>query len=221
MKELSIHLSQKGMIVSVPSLPGHDTTVEELEKVEYQEWIDLGQRALNELNGDGPRVIVALSMGCFIATALAADKSNRVDGLVLLAPAFTLQGLGRLGVWFSQLGFHRLRRFVEKSSGSDILDPAARRANKSYKQIPVLSLIQFERLRKFALQKIKEVSCPVFLGFGAQDHTVDNEKAAAELKRLSSSRVERHDYANSAHIVTVDYDHEALFSDVTRFIENL
>lgn len=218
---LSEELARKNMLVSVPPLPGHDTHVEHLETVKWEEWIQFSQRALDAFDKDAPRVIVALSMGTFIATILAANKSNQISGLVLLAPAFALQRSGRLGVILSKLGLYRLQRFFTKTNGSDIQDPQAQSENNAYDQIPLRSLVQFEEMRKVALQKLKDVTCPVFLGFGAHDHTIDNAQSVKALASLASKRVERHDYSNSAHVLTVDYDRDVLNSDVARFIESL
>jgi len=221
MTQLSEELARRNMVVSVPPLPGHDTSVEHLETIKWEEWIQFSQKTLDEFDRNAPRVIVALSMGTFIATVLAANKSNQISGLVLLAPAFALQRPGRLGVILSKLGLYKILRFLHKTNGSDIQDPEARSENNAYKQIPLRSLVQFEELRKVALQKLKDVTCPVFLGFGAHDQTVDNVQAAKELESLSSKRVERHDYPRSGHVITVDFDREMLSADVVRFIESL
>jgi carboxylesterase len=218
---LSEALARDGMRTHVVTLPGHDSTVAELNTVVWQDWLAKGQEALTQLESGQSTIIVALSMGAFVATLLAATKSNNISALVLLAPAFVLRPFGRLGVALSQLGLHHVKPFISKSNGPDICDPQAKECNKAYREIPVRALVQFEEFRKVALEAIPNVICPVFIGFGVHDHTVDNDETTKRLQKLKSPRVEWHHYAKSAHILAVDFDREQLVEDIARFIESI
>jgi carboxylesterase len=221
MVPLSEELLRHGMTVEVVTLAGHDTKVEDLIRVRWQEWVTQVRESLARLQDDRPKIIVALSMGTFIATILAAEESSHVDGLVLLAPAFVLKPIGRLGAALSLFGLHRILPSLKKLNGSDICDPKARRESRAYNEIPVRSLAEFEELRKVAIPYIKNVECPVFVGLGAHDHTVDNNEVTKLLKGLGSKRVEWHTYPKSGHVLPVDFDHQKLSADIVHFIENL
>lgn len=221
MRPLAKSLSNQGFTTQVVTLPGHDSSVAELNATTWQEWVKKSEEVLSKVKSDEPVIVVALSMGALLATLMAAKYPERIKALVLLAPAFALQTAGRIGITLARLGLHHLKPFLPKTKGPNIRDPKAREANKAYREIPVRALVQFDELRQAAILAIKDVSCPVFVGFGAHDGTVDNTASAARLKALKSKRVEWHTYSNSAHIVSVDYDCEQLYSDITRFIESL
>lgn len=217
---LSNALSTRGFNTEVLTLPGHDSKVEDLLSVKSQDWLDAGQKALNE-GPQIPTIVVALSMGSFVATWLAANPQNQIKGLVFLAPAFVLRPFGRLGVALSKLGIYKLAPYLHKTNGPDIRDPQARRESKAYNSIPLKSLIEFEALRKQATALLGQVKCPVFVGSGAHDHTVDNEATKKVLSKLGASRVEWHRYANTAHIVPLDFDREQVEADVASFIQSI
>jgi len=70
-------------------LPGHGTNKEDQAKVNFSDYLDAGEEALRMMPLIGKRVIVVgTSMGALIATNLAAEHPDRVNGLIIASPFF-------------------------------------------------------------------------------------------------------------------------------------
>ena len=88
MKPWAEHLAAQGYAVSVPRLPGHGTTWQEMNKTTWADWYGEVERAFEALANQVDTVVVCgLSMGGGLALRLAADHPDRVAGLVLVNPA--------------------------------------------------------------------------------------------------------------------------------------
>ena len=88
MKPWAEYLAAQGYAVSVPRLPGHGTTWQEMNKTTWADWYGEVERAFEALANRVDTVVVCgLSMGGALALRLAADHPDRVAGLVLVNPA--------------------------------------------------------------------------------------------------------------------------------------
>lgn len=85
-------LGNSGWTVSAPLLPGFGADLENLPKTSYQDWLRVTRIELHNLRAQHDHIIViGNSMGGALATRLAAE--NTIDGLILLAPFWKLQGI--------------------------------------------------------------------------------------------------------------------------------
>ncbi|MEO7351067.1 MAG: alpha/beta fold hydrolase, partial [Marmoricola sp.] len=88
MKGWGEYLAAQGYAVSVPRLPGHGTTWQEMNTTTWADWNAEVERAFEALSNQVDSVFVCgLSMGGGLALRLAADHPDRVAGLVLVNPA--------------------------------------------------------------------------------------------------------------------------------------
>ena len=84
------HVAGHGYAVSVPRLPGHGTTWQEMNRTRWQDWYGEVERAFEKLRANCDHVVVGgLSMGGALALRLAEDHGTEVAGLVLVNPALT------------------------------------------------------------------------------------------------------------------------------------
>ena len=192
-----------GWACQLPLLPGHGTRPQNLDSIRATDWIDCAKSYDSD-------VIVGLSMGALLAVILAAERPK--SKLILLSPAFYLKPIGRLTAWACQKGLWRMIKSIPKTAGSDIADPVARAKSQAYHEISLKGLVEFDWLRKQAIQALPQVSCPMYSFFGAKDHTVDIVKSSALLK--DSVIFER-----SAHILPLDYDQKELISQCLKILE--
>ncbi len=73
MRLLGEYLNRNGLTVSAPLLPGHGTTVEEMNRCKWTDWTAAVARALAELQDRCDTVFVGgLSMGSLLTLYLAA-----------------------------------------------------------------------------------------------------------------------------------------------------
>jgi len=79
-------------------VPGHGTSIEDLARFSYRDFLDASIEALLMMPELGERVVVAgTSMGGTIATWLAANYPDKVDGVILCSPFYDyVDPMGRI-----------------------------------------------------------------------------------------------------------------------------
>jgi carboxylesterase len=86
MRPVEKALQKLGYETVAATLAGHGSTNDELLNVQWQQWIDSAQQALDELSGRVDEVVVCgLSMGASICSILAA-RNEKIRGLIMLSP---------------------------------------------------------------------------------------------------------------------------------------
>ena len=84
-------LAENGFTVSVPRLPGHGTTWQEMNRTRWQDWYAAVEHELLDLAESHRQVFVGgLSMGGALALRLAVHHPALVAGLMLVNPCVTL-----------------------------------------------------------------------------------------------------------------------------------
>ena len=74
--------------MSVPRLPGHGTTWQEMNRTTFADWYAEVERAYEKLRSECDEVVVGgLSMGGALVLRLADDHADDVAGVVLVNPA--------------------------------------------------------------------------------------------------------------------------------------
>ena len=84
------YLADAGLSVSLPRLPGHGTTWQEMARTRWEDWYAEVSRAFEELRGRSDQIFVmGLSMGGCLALRLAEIQGTAISGLVLVNPSVT------------------------------------------------------------------------------------------------------------------------------------
>lgn len=91
-------------------VPGHGTSIEDLARYSYRDFLDASIEALLMMPKLGERVVVAgTSMGGTIATWLAANYPDKVDGVILCSPFYDyVDPMGRIFEYPGGQGFAEL-----------------------------------------------------------------------------------------------------------------
>jgi carboxylesterase len=220
MHHLATRLAGAGFRCLAPVMAGHGGQPGELLGVPWTEWVAKARRDLSRLAGARRTYLAGCSMGALVACALAHDHPDRVDGLILLAPAFQLQPLGRLGGLLARTGL-LWRTMVPKGSGSDVRDPEMRRRNPCLTAVPLSAVAELQALAGFVDRIAAGVVAPALVVAGAQDHTVTLAGARRLARRLGSGAAELLVLPDSYHLVGLDVEREWCADEAIRFLEGL
>lgn len=220
LRMLGDFLHDHGFHVLAPLLLGHGTVPKNLNKVSFKDWVGQALALLHSLDKTRPIIVAGLSMGALLSVILAAqDKAIR--GALLFSPAFKLTMIAELVIASAKIGLiEKKTSFKKLSGGSDVLDPEAKAKSPCYKEMPLGGLLEFEKLRKLALEKLPLVTCPIFMAFGKQDSAINATDSQRIALISSSAPIISKTYENSKHVITLDYDREQLFNDVFDFLHN-
>ena len=215
MKPWAEHLASKGYAVSLPRLPGHGTSWQEMNKTTWADWYGEVERAFEALANQVDTVVVCgLSMGGALALRIAADHPDRVAGLVLVNPAVTTE---RKDVKLLPV----LKHVIPAMPGiaNDIKKPGVQ--EHGYTKTPLRAADSMFQAYKALRADLNRVVCPILLFRSTEDHVVDPSSGRAIQSSVGSSDVREEMLENSYHVATLDNDAQQIFEGSVSFIERV
>jgi len=215
MKSWGQYLAAQGYAVSVPRLPGHGTTWQEMNTTTWADWSGEVERAFEALSAHVDSVVVCgLSMGGGLALRLAADHPDRVAGLVLVNPAVATD---RKDVKLLPV----LKLVIPSFPGiaNDIKKPGVE--EHGYTKTPLRAADSMFKGYKVLRGELGRITCPVLIFRSAEDHVVDPSSARIILAGVSSSDTREEILQDSYHVATLDNDAERIFEGSAAFIERV
>ena len=205
-------LADAGLTVSLPRLPGHGTTWQEMNRTRSEDWYAEAARAFEELRGKTDEIFVmGLSMGGCIALRIAQLRADAVHGVVVVNPSLAADTK-----LFLLAPVLRLFPGSLKGIGSDIKKPGI--AEVAYGRVPVRAAATLPRLWGPTRAGLGQLKAPVL----AYRSTVDRVVGPASLELLRAAvpagRLTIQDCENSYHVATLDNDAAAIFSGSLEFV---
>ena len=208
---LACQFSEAGFHVELPSLPGHGTTWQNLNKTSYKEWIEELQKSLQILQSRTSKIYVCgLSLGGALVLHLA-QLQPEISGIILINHAckFTHPKF-----WFAPI-----IRFLIPSVpavASDIKNPEEKEI--AYLRTPTNAVHQMLCLMKIVRKNLPQTKQPVLIFKSKEDHVIPRISAIYTLKKIGSSQKELIWLENSYHVATMDYDKEFIAEKSIKFI---
>jgi carboxylesterase len=215
MRLIGDYLHQQGCTVSGPLLPGHGTTVEDMNRRRWIEWTGHAEGALAELQARCDTVFVGgLSMGSVLTLYLAALHPELV-GAVAYSPA----------VWpadrriYLTPALKHLIRVKSKGDGSDLSDPEAKRRLWSYEDNPAFAAHELLKLLRQVRRLLPRITRPVLLVHSTGDTAIHPASARRTFRRIGSPDRDLVTLHNSGHCITVDSEWEVVAAKTWAFID--
>jgi carboxylesterase len=213
LRELGEYLSERGIAVIAPRLPGHGTTWQDLNSRKAQEWADAVELGFHEIAAEREEVfLVALSFGAALAFDLAARYPSEVTGIVTMAGLVFTKDPRR----FASPVIKRLVRSIP-GVGNDIADPEGKEI--AYDRLPTAAAHEMLRFIRRAKMGLPSISQPLLVIHSRNDHTVHPANAQHIYDTVASTDKELVWLDRSYHVVTLDYEKEDVFERTYRFIK--
>jgi carboxylesterase len=207
-------LASEGLTVSLPRLPGHGTTWQEMNRTRWEDWYAEVDRAFGELQATSSDIFVmGLSMGACLALRLAELNGEAVSGLVLVNPSITADTKLFLLAPVLKVMIPSL-----KGVGSDIKKEGV--TELAYDRTPTRAAATLPGLWKATKRDLDKVSAPTLVYHSAEDHVVGPASLAILRKALPATRLEVVQCPNSYHVATLDNDAPAIFTGSLEFVRS-
>lgn len=205
-------LNSHGFTVRVPLLPGHGTSIADMEKVSWQQWPAEIERHVNNLLSECEKVFLCgFSMGAAASLHLAARYQSQLTGLILVNPM-----IHRKNVWPTAVKFASLLVKSFGSAGSDIKRGDV--TQWKYDRTPMRAAHQLLRLLEETRPLLPAIKLPLLLFRSASDHTLPASNSEIILNEIGSSEKEQVILHNSYHVAPLDNDQEVIFAKSLTFI---
>lgn len=203
--------ARPGTRVIAPRLTGHGTRWEDMDHVNWRDWVIDIQSAYAELKPHC-RVIFAggLSMGGALALRLA--QTREVAGVLLVNP-----GVATDDKLLNMAG--ALRHVVRSQPGiaSDIAKEGV--TEPAYDIVSVRAAWQMTQLWAAVRRDLGLVRVPTLLMHSARDHVVD--EASRRILEAALPRLEKELLPNSFHVATLDHDQDLIAERSVGFIDQV
>ncbi|MFG2433080.1 alpha/beta hydrolase [Streptomyces sp. NPDC048508] len=209
------YLSERGLTVALPLLPGHGTRWEDMQLTGWQDWYAEVDRELRSLRERCSRVFVfGLSMGGALALRLAARHGDEISGIVVVNPLNKVHGLAAYALPV-------VRHLVPSTKGiaSDIAKEGSEELG--YTRVPLHAAHSMRKLCAVVDAELPQVTQPLLLLHSLQDHVVSPADAARILGRVSSTDVTESVLEQSYHVATLDHDADRIFEESYAFVTRL
>jgi carboxylesterase len=214
LRQWAEYLAEKGLTVSLPRLPGHGTTWQEMNRTRWEDWYAEVDRAFGELQATTDDIfLMGLSMGACLALRLAELHGDAVRGLVLVNPSVTADTKLFLLAPVMKMIVPSL-----KGVGSDIKKDGP--TELAYDRTPTKAAATLPGLWKVTQRDLAKVSAPTLVFKSAEDHVVGPASLEILRKQLPASLLEVRELANSYHVATMDNDSAAIFAGSLDFVRS-
>jgi carboxylesterase len=214
MRGLARYLEARGIATSIPTLPGHGTSPEDLQGKTWQDWYEAVSAELDNLRAHYGKVyLVGLSLGGALTLYAASRRGNDLAGIVAMsAPIYFPRGLASL--------LKRLKRRLPymRKPFRDIQDPGARLLHEGYMRAPIdaiASVVEFSGIVRACLPRIR---VPALIIYARRDHVVHPLNSRYIYSRIGSANKRLVALTRGFHIVTVDKDRQKVYASVYEFV---
>ncbi len=213
---LGEQLAREGFTVRAPLLPGHGTTIDELDRTTWRDWADAVEAAADDLRGRCAQVaVVGQSLGGLLALHLGSRRADLTAVGSLAAPLW-LPWLSARVAASTQRGLLRRVRVLPKLGGSDVRDRRVRAENPCYDAFPTRALGQLLAFMRIVDDTLPLVTPPVIVLHGAQDHTAPVACASRIAARARARRLRI--LPRSYHLIAVDVERDIVAAEVASFV---
>jgi carboxylesterase len=209
------YLADAGLSVSLPRLPGHGISWQEMARTRWEDWYAEVDREFNELATRVSEVFVmGLSLGACLALRLAEVHGDAISGLVLVNPSLIVDGRHRLEFAIAPV----LKRVLPsvKAIADDIKKEGSREL--AYDRTSTKAAASLPGIWNLTRRGLRKVTQPVLAYKSREDHVVGPASLAVLRSALPESQLTVRMCDNSYHVATLDNDAPAIFEGSLEFV---
>jgi carboxylesterase len=218
-RRLGQFLNEKGYSVYGPMFSGHGTVPEDLEDLEYIDWLTDAKKAILEMREDHDKIFIGgTSMGANITMCLAKEEEG-IDGIILMAAPYRMKFEMPLEmmVWVISLFKKYHKKFYPPTFG---LSTTITRLI-SYQRYPIKNVLELGKLVKRSRKDLKKIHQPCLILQSAHDHIVTKNSLEKIYKKISSKHKRKKYIQKAYHTFISDIKNEHVFEDIWEFLEDI
>lgn len=213
MRLVGEYLNQHEITVSAPCLPGHGTTLDDLNRRQWSDWSNHIAEEAAKLQSRCETVFVGgLSLGSLLSLYLAANVPD-IAGAILYSPAIMVTDPRR---HFLPIVKYLVRQLPKP--GDNFTDPEAGSRLWSYDACPVAASHEVMKFIEQVKRCLPRVTCPIFIIHSTADDTIHPDSAQFVYDRVDSTVKEIVTLHNSGHVLTLDREWEQVAEQTYQFI---
>lgn len=210
MRPWAEHLHAAGLTVVAPRLPGHGTTMKEMNTTRWPDWYGAVETAFDDLRSRCTTVFaMGLSMGGTLVLRLAEQRPDQVSGIVLVNAALATERKDvKLLPILSKLiaTFPGVANDIKKEGMTEL----------AYPKVPLKAANSLQQLLPLVRRDLGKITCPVLVYRSSIDHVVEPISGRELVK--GCVHAEERVLENSYHVATLDNDAPEIFEGSLEFV---
>ena len=207
-------LHQRGLTVSAPLLPGHGTTVADLSKQRWQDWVGHVDNAFIDLKVRCSTVFVAgISLGSLLALYLAAQHAD-LKGMILYSPLVKMPG--GIAIHLVPVLKYLLREIRKPPDFST--DPHALDRLWDYSSVSLFAVHELARLRAGVQPLLPRITIPTLIIYSTLDKLIAANSAQYAYDHIGATDKALITLNYSGHDVTLDSESREVAEKTWQFI---
>jgi len=211
MMYLAQKFSQAGFNIELPCLRGHGTSWQDLDNIEFEDWIMDLEQSLQILKKRTSKIFLCgLSLGGALALRIA-QLAFSLQGIILINHACIFTHPKFL---FVPIIKHIIPSV--EAIANDIKDSKV--AEKAYNRTSIKGLYQLLKLLKQVRIDISKVECPTLIFKSKEDHVIPIRSATFTYKNIKSECKDLVWLYNSYHVASLDFDKDIIVKKTIEFI---
>ena len=216
MKLLAEFLASKQIHVVAKNLPGHGTTINDCNRVKYQDWLDFSKKELSILASQSDKIyIIGCSMGGAIALYLASIFP--VNGVIVGGLVIKFQKP------FMTNFVNTILCGILKTREKKMIFSKNIRDNINfygYTHYPLIALNEFRKMLKFIKPFFKNIRVPVLLIHSENDRSSIKDNVLIVKKLIKSIEAEIFIIKNAHHnLFDMNPDQKIVFNKIEKFLK--
>ena len=217
MRPLGDYLNAEGFTVQGLLLPGHGTSLADMRKTSWQDWLQAEMEAVRELKEEYRTVTVAgLSMGGCLS--LIAAEQTQVDACVTIsAPMKTLQRF----TWAAPVAALFMPEIMWKNGAVNDKRRLYPEYNVGYAGMPTARVYDLNRLMKQARKNLYSVNCPLLSVQSHGDETISPDSAQIIQDESGTAVKEMLWLEEVPHVCTISREKDHIARVMTEFLQRV
>lgn len=220
MSELGEYLAGKGCSISTVRLPGHATSLRDLSRNRWQDWLAAVEDGFALLNETCAGVIpIGLSLGGVLSLLFASR--NRVRGAVAMSTPYFIPPHPQLRMFQPVLPSIRYLSYLvpvfPKPPPLDYRDKTAARRHVAYPAYSMRAIAESSELVQQMQSSLSEILAPVLILHAREDLGVPPINAEKIFAGLGSHDKELGWIEDSGHVMTLEPAKRDVFERIHKF----
>lgn len=217
MRPLGNYLNAQGFTVQGILLPGHGTSLADMRKSSWQQWLEAELTAVRRLKEKYATVSVAgLSMGGCLSL-IAAEQTDVAACVTISAPMKTQQKF----TWAAPVAALFMPEIMWKNGAVNDktrLDPEY---NFGYAGMPTARVYDLNHLMKQARKNLYSIACPLLTVQSHADETISADSAQIIYDGVSSKVKQQLWLEGVPHVCTISSEMEHIGREMTAFLQQV
>ncbi len=216
MRWMGEYLAARGYTVLGMRLSGHATTLDDLARSKWTDWVASAEDGYHMLSCTCSQVIpIGLSLGGALTLMLASRFP--VTALIAMSTPYDLSRIPNNAILRA---LSLVRKSIPKGP-PDWRDPIAADARVQYDAYSTHAVIQLRALLREMRSYLSQIKAPALLMHSRSDDFITPHNMTAIYKRLGSKEKSTKWVEKSNHIITCDCDRMEVFQEAAAFIHQI